>query len=205
EIGYPIIRDMDTFMYERQSGGDMEVGSYAHRAILIHPDDIPSIEEAEMSPTELPFTEEDFEPQFEHSLEIMPDILGDETAGIRHAINGLLSLTPDGYPLLGETTEVKKLWSAAAVWIKEGPGTGRAIAEWMTHGEPEIDCHHSDVSRFSNYARGERHSDQRTAEAFIKTYGIVHPREQWMSNRNVRVSPFYNMQKELGAVFFETA
>ncbi len=205
EIGYPIIRDMDTFMYERQSGGDMEVGSYAHRAILIHPDDIPSIEEAEMSPTELPFTEEDFEPQFEHSLEIMPDILGDETAGIRHAINGLLSLTPDGYPLLGETVEVKKLWSAAAIWIKEGPGTGRLIAEWMTYGESEIDAHHSDVSRFSNYARGEYHSDQRTAEAFIKTYGIVHPREQWESNRNVRVSPFYHMEKELGAVFFETA
>ncbi len=205
EIGYPIIRDMDTFMYERQSGSDMEVGSYAHRPILVHPDDIPSIEEAEMSPTELPFTEEDFEPQFEHSLEIMPAILGDETAGIRHAINGLLSLTPDGYPLLGETTEVKNLWSAAAVWIKEGPGTGRAVAEWMTYGVPEIDCHHSDISRFSNYARGEYHSAQRTAEAFNKTYGIVHPREQWFSNRNVRVSPFFQMQQDLGAVFFETA
>lgn len=205
EIGYPIIRDMDTFMYERQSGSEMEVGSYAHRPILIHPDDIPSIEEAEMSPTELPFTEEDFEPQFEHSLQIMPSILGNESAGIHYAINGLLSLTPDGYPLLGETTEVKKLWSAAAVWIKEGPGTGRAIAEWMTHGESEIDCHHSDISRFSSYARGEYHSDQRTAEAFNKTYGIVHPREQWATNRNVRVSPFYNAEKELGAVFFETA
>jgi len=48
-------------------------------------------------------------------------------------------LTPDGFPLLGETAEVRNLWSAAAVWIKEGPGVGRMIAEWMTDGAPEID------------------------------------------------------------------
>ena len=67
---------------------------------------------------------------------------------MRYAINGLLSLTPDGAPILGETPEVKGLWSAAAVWIKEGPGVGRAVAEWMTDGEPEIDLAHSDIARF---------------------------------------------------------
>ena len=56
EIEYPIIRDVDTNCYERQNGSDMEVGSYAHRAILMSPDDIPSIEESALSPTELPFT-----------------------------------------------------------------------------------------------------------------------------------------------------
>jgi SAM-dependent methyltransferase len=105
-------------MYERQNGNDMEVGSYAHRPILMDPDDIPSIEQARLSPTELPFTEDDFEPQVEQALELMPDLLGDERAGVRHAINGLLSLTPDGMPCIGET-EVKGLWSCAAIWIKE--------------------------------------------------------------------------------------
>ena len=38
EIGYPIVRDMDTFMYERQSHETMEVGSCAHRPILVRPD-----------------------------------------------------------------------------------------------------------------------------------------------------------------------
>ena len=57
-------------------------------------DDIPSIAESALSPTELPFTEEDFELQMEQALELIPDILGDERVGIRHAINGLLSLTP---------------------------------------------------------------------------------------------------------------
>ena len=40
---YPIVRDMDTNMYERQHGSGFEVGSYAHRAILMDADDIPSI------------------------------------------------------------------------------------------------------------------------------------------------------------------
>lgn len=205
EIEYPIVRDMDTFCYERQHGSDMEVGSYAHRAILHEPDDIPSIEESTLSPTELPFTQEDFDPQLEQALELMPEILGDERAGVRHAINGLLSLTPDGFPLLGETIEVKNLWSAAAVWIKEGPGVGRLVAEWMTYGYSEIDPHHSDISRFYDYARSKEHVNARTSEGFIKTYGIVHPREQWTSNRYVRVSPFYARQVELGAEYFETA
>src|SRR6266516_6365391 len=98
EIAYPIVRDVDTNMYERQHGGDMEVGSYAHRPIIVRPDDIPSIEESPRSPTELPFTRDDFDPQLAEALELMPELLGDERAGIRYAINGLISMTPDGHP-----------------------------------------------------------------------------------------------------------
>ncbi len=205
EISFPIVRDMDTFCYERQHGSDMEVGSYAHRAILWDPEDIPSIEQSKLSPTELPFTEDDFDPQLEQALELMPELLGDERAEIRYAINGLLSLTPDGYPILGETPEVKGLWSAAAVWIKEGPGTARAVAEWMTHGNPEIDLGHSDIARFHPHQKTRAHVKARTSESFIKTYGIVHPGEQYTSNRDVRLAPMHASQQELGAVFFETA
>ena len=162
EISFPIVRDMDTFCYERQHGSDMEVGSYAHRAILWDPEDIPSIEQSKLSPTEMPFTEDDFDPQLEQALELMPELLGDERAEIRYAINGLLSLTPDGFPVLGETPEVKGLWSAAAVWIKEGPGTARAVAEWMTHGNPEIDLGHSDIARFHPHQRTRAHVKART-------------------------------------------
>ena len=183
----------------------MEVGSYAHRPILWDPEDIPSIEQSKLSPTELPFTEDDFDPQLEQALELMPELLGDERAEIRYAINGLLSLTPDGYPMLGETPEVKGLWSAAAVWIKEGPGTGRAVAEWMTHGNPEIDLGHSDIARFYPFQRTRAHVKARTSEAFNKTYGIVHPSEQWASSRNIRLAPMYASQQELGAVFYEAA
>jgi glycine cleavage system aminomethyltransferase T/glycine/D-amino acid oxidase-like deaminating enzyme len=204
-IEFPIVRDMDTNMYERQDGQGLEVGSYAHRPILHEPDEIPSIEEASLSPTELPFTQEDFEAQLEHALELVPEILGDESVGIKYAINGLLSLTPDGLPLLGETPEVKGLWSAAAVWVKEGPGVGRAVAEWMVHGQPEIDLQSSDIARFYDEQKTPENVRSRAAEGFNKTYGIVHPGEQWATNRDVRRSPYYEREKALGAVFYEAA
>jgi glycine cleavage system aminomethyltransferase T/glycine/D-amino acid oxidase-like deaminating enzyme len=204
-IDYPIVRDMDTNMYERQDGSGLEIGSYAHRPILHDPDDIPSIEEAALTPTEFPFTQDDFTQQMEHALELMPEIVGDESVGIKYAINGLLSLTPDALPILGETPEVKGLWSAAAVWVKEGPGVGRSLAEWMVHGDSEIDLQSSDIARFYDCQKTVRHVRARAAEGFNKTYGIVHPGEQWASDRRVRLSPFYERERDLGAVFFEAA
>ncbi|HEY0415394.1 MAG TPA: FAD-dependent oxidoreductase [Gaiellaceae bacterium] len=204
-IEFPIVRDMDTNMYERQDGSGLEIGSYAHRPILHDPDEIPSNEEAALSPTELPFTQEDFDQQMQDALELIPEVLNDESVGIKYAINGLLSLTPDGLPLLGETPEVKGLWSAAAVWVKEGPGVGKAVAEWMTHGESEIDLQSSDIARFYDCQKTRAHVRARASEGFNKTYGIVHPSEQWESNRGVRLSPYYEREKALGAVFYEAA
>ncbi len=201
ELAYPIVRDMDTFCYERQSAGSMEVGSYAHRPIFHHPDDIPTNEESALSPTELPLTMDDFDPQMEQAIELM-DMLGD--AEIKYAINGLLSLTPDAMPVLGEIPGVRNLWSAAAVWIKEGPGIAQLVAEWMTFGYPKMcDPHTSDISRFYPHELSEHHIEARCAEHFNKTYGIVHPREQWASRRNQRRSPFFAREEALGAEFFD--
>jgi len=44
-VDYPIVRDMDTNMYERQEGTGLEIGSYAHRPITLDPDeDWPQVE-----------------------------------------------------------------------------------------------------------------------------------------------------------------
>lgn len=205
EIEYPVVRDMDVNMYERQNGSDMEIGSYLHRPIFHAADDIPSIEESALSPTELPFTEDDFDESLEHAMELFPELLASEGAGIRHSINGLMSLTPDGAPILGETPEVKGLWSCAAIWIKEGPGFSKLVAQWMTHGTPEYDISASDINRFYEHSATEKHIRDRTGEAFVKMYGIVHPAEQYASSRYIRLSPFYPREQELGAFFFETA
>ena len=201
ELAYPIVRDMDTFCYERQSAGSMEVGSYAHRPILHRVEDIPSNEAAALSPTEMPFTPDDFDEQLEQAIELM-EFLGD--GEIKYAINGLLSLTPDAAPVLGPTVEVENLWSVAAVWVKEGPGVGRLVAEWMTYGYPRLtDPHSSDVTRFYGQDRNVHHIEARADEHFNKTYGIVHPREQWATRRNVTCGPAKARTDELGAFYFE--
>jgi glycine cleavage system aminomethyltransferase T/glycine/D-amino acid oxidase-like deaminating enzyme len=204
-IEYPIVRDMDTNMYERQEGTGLEIGSYAHRPIVLDAEEIPSIEESALSPTELPFTQDDFDPQMETALELMPEIVGDESVGVKYAINGVLSVTLDGMPLLGETPEVAGLWSAAAIWIKEGPGAGKTVAELMVRGESEIDVFESNIARAYSCQRTRGHVAARASEGFNKMYGIVHPGEQWASDRNVRLSPFHPRTEALGAVFFEGA
>ena len=75
----------------------------------------------------------------------------------------------------------------------------------MTDGKPEIDPHASDIARFYAHQKDRDHIEARSAEGFNKTYGIVHPTEQWASNRDVRLSPFNARERDLGAVFFEAA
>lgn len=204
-LSFPLVRDMDNLMYERQRGADLEVGSYAHRPILHAPDEIPPVGAAgQNTPTEFPFTPEDFSQQMQQARDLFPALLNRDDVETRTAINGLLALTPDGGPLLGETPEVAGLWSAAAVWIKEAPGVGRMVAEWLTDGTSEIDPHAADIARFYPHARTATHVRARAAESFPKVYGIVHPREQWLTDRPIRTSPFYPREVELGAMCYET-
>jgi glycine cleavage system aminomethyltransferase T/glycine/D-amino acid oxidase-like deaminating enzyme len=202
-LAYPVIRDMDALMYERQSGSDLEIGSYAHRAILVPVEDVPSNEDALLSPTEMPFTPEDFDPHMEKALELYPAIVGNESVGIKHAINGLISLTADGMPLLGETPEVKGLWSCAAMWIKEAPSLTRMLAEWMTDGTPEMDPSSANIARFYDTQKTPFHVESRGAEWFPKFYGIVHPAEQWATDRDVRLGAAHARHVALGAELIE--
>jgi glycine cleavage system aminomethyltransferase T/glycine/D-amino acid oxidase-like deaminating enzyme len=202
-LAFPVVRDMDAKMYARQSGADLEIGSYAHEALVVQPEDIPSNEQALMSPTELPFTPEHFDPYVEAVLELYPTIVGNEKVGIKHAINGLMSFTPDGMSLVGETPEVKGLWACSAVWIKEAPSISRMLAEWMTDGRPEMDPASVDIARFCDTQKTAFHVEHRVGELFPKFYGIVHPFEQWASDRNVRLGAAHARHAALGAEFIE--
>ena len=129
------------------------------------------------------------------------DMLGD--AEIKYAINGLLSLTPDAMPCLGELPDVRNLWSAAAVWVKEGPGMAQVVAEWMTYGYPRvIDPHASDIARFYTDEKSDEHIWARAEEHFNKTYGIVHPSEQWESRRGLKESSLKAITDAAGAEYF---
>ncbi len=75
----------------------------------------------------------------------------------------------------------------------------------MSGRVPAVDVHEADVARFYPGQQTVAHVRARAREGFNKMYGIVHPAEQWESGRPLRVSPFYQREADLGAVFFETA
>jgi len=207
EINYPVIRDMDAQMYERQHGNDMEIGSYQHRPILWDVEDIPSNEEAPLSPTQPPLTEDAFEESMEAALDIVPELLDDPNAGVRHSIDGLLSVTPDNGSALGPFRDIDGLWSCTALWIKEAPAGAREVAKWMTQGHPDIEIIAEDhVDRFQEYGNTRSWVKSRSEEAYTYHYSIVHPSEQWQSgSRPLRTTGFYHRQEDLDARFFESA
>ncbi|GAA1366844.1 FAD-dependent oxidoreductase [Arthrobacter rhombi] len=204
EIGTPIIRDMTAKMYERQRWGELQIGSYAHRGILHDAESLARVGTVPLSPTQLPLSEADFADPLEHARQLFP-VLRDPALQRTLAIDGLLSLTPDGGALLGPTAEVDGLWSASAVWIREAPAVGKYLAQWMTEGSAEVDLHADDISRFHPAQRTRSYVRARATEAFPKTYGIVHPREQYASARGLRSSPIHPRHVENGAEFFEAA
>ena len=154
----------------------------------------------------MPFTDDDFDPQLEQAYELMPELLGAEGAEIRYAINGLLSLTCDGAPILGESPRSRGLWTAAAVWIKEGPGVGRAVAEWMTHGHSEIDVapqRHRPLPPAPDAPRAHPAAHHRVVHQDLRDHP---PRPSSTSpTATSALAPMHESQKKLGAVFFETA
>ena len=75
----------------------------------------------------------------------------------------------------------------------------------MVHGESEIDVYESNIARAYPHQKTKTHIRARVNEGFNKMYGIVHPAEQWESDRRVKLSPYYEREQELQAVFYEAA
>ena len=201
QIEWPILRDQDRSMYVRQEFDTWEIGSYNHPSMITSASDIQSQDDVIYSPTMMPFTPEHFEVAMTSIVEVMPVL---EHAPFQFGFNGLLSVTADSMPIMGESPKVKGFWAAEAVWIKDGAGVGKLIAEWIVDGVPSIDSHQAEYSRFHEHTLQQSYVDARASENFQKIYGIVHPQEQWSQARKSRLSPFYQREKDLEAEFFET-
>ena len=202
DISLPIVRHQDKSMYFRQVGEAIGIGSYRHEPLVVEADDILDHGEAPIAPAEMPFTPDHFERGMAAAREVLPSLEG---AGLTRKFNGLFSFTTDGFPVLGESPQVRGFWSAQAVWITHAGGIGKAVAEWIVNGEPTIDLRECDIRRFHPHALGCLYVRARAAQQYREVYDIIHPRQQATNPRNIRLTPFYARQRVLGAVFFENA
>ena len=202
EIAQPLLRHQDASVYFRQVGESYGIGSYRHEPLLMDADDIPDHESASVPPAEMPFTPSHFETAMTAAGELLPGLRG---VGLTRKFNGVFSFTTDGFPVLGESPQVQGFWSAQAVWITHAGGVGKAVAEWIVNGEPTTDLRESDIRRFHPHALSRPYVRARAAQQYREVYDIIHPRQQMANPRNLRLTPFYTRQKELGGVFFENA
>ncbi|MBB3427404.1 glycine cleavage system aminomethyltransferase T/glycine/D-amino acid oxidase-like deaminating enzyme [Rhizobium sp. BK312] len=211
EIGFPLMRDQGNSAYMRDTGdpktaegGQIEWGYYEEKnPRLCHPRDLLEKHEARLSPSQRDLDMEQIIEPLERAMELTP-ILGELGYNEGHSFNGLLQVTTDGGPSVGESQKVRGLWYCVAIWVKDGPGFGKLVADWMTDGRTPIDHNRIDYSRFYPHMLEEKFIEGRCTEAAQKIYNpAVHPREPYATGRNVRRSPFYEREKELGGYFME--
>ncbi|MGB3415884.1 MAG: FAD-dependent oxidoreductase [Mesorhizobium sp.] len=211
EIGWPLLRDQGNSAYMRDTGdpktaegGQIEWGYYEEtNPRLVHPRDLLEKDQARLSPSQRDLDMEQILAPLERAMELTP-ILGELGYNESHSFNGLLQVTTDGGPSMGESQKVRGLWYAVGIWVKDGPGMGKLIADWMTDGRTAIDHHAIDYARFNPHQMNEQHIWDRCTETAMKVYNpAVHPREPFSKGRNVRRSPFYEREKELGGHFME--
>ncbi len=203
---YPLLRDPGNSAYVRDTGraegGMLEWGYYeANEPRLVDAGDIGNPDKTRVSASMRHIELEQVMHPLTRASETVP-ILEQLGWDERSSFNGLLSVTSDGSSLIGETPEVRGLWLCEAAWVKDGPGVGRLCAEWMLRGTTPVDMHTADIARFypaqknRDYVRGRCYENARKIY-----YPPVHPREPYISGRDLYRSPFYEREKELGGYF----
>jgi glycine cleavage system aminomethyltransferase T/glycine/D-amino acid oxidase-like deaminating enzyme len=197
-LRHPIVRHQDKDLYFRQYGSAYGFGSYRHDPLPVDADALKD----DGHPAILPYTPEHLAVSLEDAYARMPVL---RAAGLAHTFNGLFSFTPDGFSLLGESPDVRGFWSAEAVWITHAGGVGRAMAEWIVDGVPSIDLRESDLNRFHRHTLNRDYIRIRANQQYVEVYDVIHPLDQTMAPRGLRLSPFHARQCELGAHFFESA
>jgi dimethylglycine dehydrogenase len=125
-----------------------------------------------------------------------------EHCGIKDVVNGPISYTPDGSPMIGPA------WGVPNVWINEGHsfgitaagGAGWQLAEWIVEREPGIDMLAVDPRRFGAYA-STRYVVQKNEETYRSVFTIHFPDEERPAARPAKTSPVYDKLDRLGAVW----
>ena len=203
---YPLLRDQGNSAYVRDTGrlhgGMLEWGYYEDKEPrLVEPEDIGNPEKTMISDSMRYLDLEEVAEPLEKAFETTP-ILNELGWDEKSSFNGLLSVTPDAGSLIGESPEVRGFWLCEAVWVKDGPGCARLLAESMIHGKTQIDMHSFDIARFYPAQKEKAFVKTRSFENAQTIYTpAVHPREPYISHRELYVSPFYQREKELGGFF----
>jgi dimethylglycine dehydrogenase len=141
-------------------------------------------------------------PWLERAIERMP-IFGE--VGIRRVINGAIPHTPDGAPLLGPAAGLKNYWMCCGTsfGIAQGGGCGKYLAQWMVHGDSEINMTEFDPRRFGPYA-DKRYVRAKVLLDYRTTFTTRLPGEEEPDGRPSKTSPLYERLKSQGCVYTET-
>ncbi len=195
----PVLRDYNACLYLKEDAGKMLVG-------IFEPNAKPAFKEKGIVPNDFSFGElpedfDHFEPYLMKSFHRLPIL---EKAGIRKFFSGPESFTPDTQYLLGETPEVKNLFTCCgfnSIGIASSGGAGRVTAEWMINGHMNEDLFSLDIKRFQKFHSSKKFIMDRVTETLGDLYGMHWPYKQHKTSRNQKLLPYHDELKKAGACF----
>jgi len=195
----PVLRDYNDCLYLKEDAGKMLVGIFEPCAKNAFKDK--GIVPNDFSFGEFPDDFDHFEPYLEKSFKRLPIL---ENAGIRKFFSGPESFTPDTQYLLGETSEVKNLFTCCgfnSIGIASSGGAGRVTAEWMINGSMNEDLFSLDIKRFQKFHSAKKFIMNRVTETLGDLYDMHWPYKQHQTSRNQRLLPYHEELKKIGACF----
>ncbi len=126
-------------------------------------------------------------------------------AGIKRVVHGPITHTPDGGFLLGPAEGLRNYWlcCGASIGITQGPGCGKYLAQWIVHGQTEINVRDMDPRRYGKWASGD-YAVAKCVDEYQEMYQPALPGEFRDAGRPTRVTPLYDTLKGHGAIFGDT-
>jgi dimethylglycine dehydrogenase len=193
----PVVRDPYSHAYLREETNGILVGPYETATAHVCWEGKPPAWDFE---SELIAPELDrLTPWLEKATERLP-LFGQ--AGLKSVISGAITHTPDGVYLSGPAHGPRNYWMhcGASIGICQGGGAGKYLAQWMVHGQAEINMREFDPRRFGNWA-----TKAYTAEVSVADYHHMYycykPAEQHEVGRGLRMSSLHERLKREGAQF----
>ena len=196
----PVTRDDYYTGYLRREQGSALIGVYdTHDALPRWLEGCPWESENELFEPDM----ERIAPWLERCFERLPSLTD---LGIKRIVNGAITYTADGAPLVGPAPGLRNHWLAcgATAGIAWAPGMGRALAQWLVHGAADISMRGFDPRRFGpwdDYA----FAVPRTRENYMTRLSMPFPQDQYEVARGRRRSGAHARTRALGALFEEAA
>ncbi len=193
----PCFRDPDNLVYGKSEHGGMVFGGYETDPVSRWEDGVPWDHAARALAPDY----ERFAPLMAGAIRRFP-FLADAEA-IRLVCHPD-AMTPDANPLLGPVPGVRGFWVAAGLSLNGfggGGGIGRAIAGWITAGDPGVDIGPYRAWRFSDTYRDPGFAAGLARETYADYYRLRYPYDADVAGRPKRLSALHGRLQEAGAVF----
>jgi dimethylglycine dehydrogenase len=191
----PLLRDPDTSYYLRQERNGFILGPYEWKATPMWVDGMPDDFANQL-------WSDDFERLEKYIEDAMARVPALARAGIKRGVNGPIPYSPDGNPYIGPEPGLRNFFhcNTFSFGITQAGGAGKALAEWVVHGQTEWDLWSLDRRRYGDYAT-TGYTVAKAVEVYQNEYASSFPYEERAAGRPLRTSPTYETLKAKGARF----